>query len=269
MSIATRLRASAGFCRSQSTFGTTPNIAPPSRRSSPSLKIRTSKRPMRTSRQYGRRWRFATFVGATATSFARSGARAESGTGLAMTTRRCKRCRLGTPGSAFLAWRATASGSRSRPRPPGWLYHVATHRMCGAAASQHAWLRLARIACARWFAASSISSWEARRGDGVRSSIGYSPRKPWSSRGARHSGGIGRSKSVGRTAARTSKVRRTRAARSRSDVALATSMVAARRRRRHGRVTRSASRAKLRRAVAWMRPARCSRRAVACSRGLA
>src|SRR5947207_9057226 len=54
ISIVTRLRSSAFFCRSQSTFGTMPNIAPPSSRNTPSLKIRTSKRPMRTRRQYGR-----------------------------------------------------------------------------------------------------------------------------------------------------------------------------------------------------------------------
>ena len=115
MSIATRLRSSAGFCRSQSTFGTTPNIAPPSRRNTPSLKIRTSKRPMRTSRQYGRRWRFATFVEPTATSSARCGARVESAIAPATTMHRLRRCRLGTQGSASLASRVTAS---SHPRWP-------------------------------------------------------------------------------------------------------------------------------------------------------
>src|SRR5437867_2031237 len=66
MSIAMRLRSSAGFCFSQSTFGTIPNIAPPSKRKTPSLNIRTSKRPMRTRRQYGRRWISETFVTMTA-----------------------------------------------------------------------------------------------------------------------------------------------------------------------------------------------------------
>src|SRR4051812_31701334 len=48
MSMATRFSSSAGFCFSQSTFGTTPNIAPPSSRKMPSLKISTWKRPMFT-----------------------------------------------------------------------------------------------------------------------------------------------------------------------------------------------------------------------------
>ena len=47
MSMAMRFFSSAGFCRSQSTLGTMPNIAPPSSRKTPSLKIRTSNRPMR------------------------------------------------------------------------------------------------------------------------------------------------------------------------------------------------------------------------------
>src|SRR3954468_14792937 len=47
ISMATRLSSSAGFCFSHSTFGTTPNIAPPSSRKMPSLKMSTSKRPMR------------------------------------------------------------------------------------------------------------------------------------------------------------------------------------------------------------------------------
>ena len=42
MSISTRFWSSAGFSRLQSTFGTTPNIAPPSSLKVPSLKISIS-----------------------------------------------------------------------------------------------------------------------------------------------------------------------------------------------------------------------------------
>src|SRR6058998_3647201 len=40
-----RLRSSAGACRLQSTFGTTPNMAPPSRRKNPSQTEMSSKLP--------------------------------------------------------------------------------------------------------------------------------------------------------------------------------------------------------------------------------
>ena len=45
MVIAMRFCASAGFWRSHSTFGTTPNIAPPSRRNGVSGRTASSNRP--------------------------------------------------------------------------------------------------------------------------------------------------------------------------------------------------------------------------------
>ena len=45
-----RLRPSGGCCRSQSTRGTTPNMAPPSKRKRPSLRLRISMALMESPR---------------------------------------------------------------------------------------------------------------------------------------------------------------------------------------------------------------------------